>query len=225
MRTVLPVGAGVLVVEDESFTRLSVVGALRHNGVDVVADCATSREALDRFREHAPAVCLVDLDLGSGPTGIDVAAAFRRINPSVGIVLLTSYLDPRLLSPGLRELPEGTRYVVKQSLSDIEMLVAAIESAAEHPRSEPKASVGVPLTDTQVEILRLVSAGLSNTEIARVRVVDEKSVEQAIARTSRKLNVGATSAINRRVALARAYYRLIGVNPARREDPRAGRDA
>ena len=208
----------VLVVEDESFTRLTVVGALRHSGVDVVAECETSREALDGFRSHAPDVCLIDLDLGVGPTGIDVASAFRRINPSVGIVLLTSYQDPRLLSPGLGELPEGTRYVVKQALADTDMLVAAIESAQENPCVEVTEAIGTSLTDTQIEILRLVASGLSNTEIARVRVVDEKTVEQAIARTSKKLDIEATSATNRRVALARAYYRLIGADPAHRRE-------
>lgn len=205
-------------MEDESFTRLTVVGALRHAGVDVVAECATSREALDDFHAHAPDVCLIDLDLGAGPTGIDVATAFRRINPGVGIVLLTSYQDPRLLSPGLRELPEGTRYVVKQALADTDMLVAAIESADENPCVEVTEAIGTSLTDTQIEILRLVAAGLSNTEIARVRVVDEKTVEQAIARTSKKLGIEATTATNRRVALARAYYRLIGADPAHRRE-------
>jgi len=212
------VATRVLVVEDESFTRLTVVGALRHAGVDVVSECATSREALDGFRLHAPIVCLIDLDLGAGPNGIDLATAFRRIDPDVGIVLLTSYQDPRLLSPGLRELPDGTRYVVKQALSDIDMLLAAIESAAEHPCDDAPDAIGTALTDTQIEILRLVAAGLSNTEIARVRFVDEKTVEQAIARTSKKLGIEATSATNRRVALARAYYRLIGADPAHRPE-------
>jgi DNA-binding NarL/FixJ family response regulator len=213
-----PMGIRVMVVEDDSFTRLTVVGALRHSGIDVVADCDNPRDALADFRKKLPKVCLIDLDLGAGPTGIDVAAAMRRLDPAVGIVLLTSYQDPRLLSPGLRELPEGTRYVVKQALSDIDMLTVAIESAAEHPRSDAADAVGTDLTDTQIEILRLVAAGLSNAEIARIRVVDEKTVEQAISRTAKRLRIEGDSSINRRVALARAYYRLIGSSVARIAD-------
>jgi DNA-binding NarL/FixJ family response regulator len=215
------VGIRVMVVEDDSFTRLTVVGALRHSGIDVVADCDNPRDALAHFRHHLPKVCLIDLDLGAGPTGIDVAAAIRRLDPAVGIVLLTSYQDPRLLSPGLRELPEGTRYVVKQALSDIDMLTAAIESSAEHPRSDAVGAVGTDLTDTQIEILRLVAAGLSNAEIARIRVVDEKTVEQAISRTAKRLQIEGDSSINRRVVLARAYYRLIGSSVARIADGNA----
>lgn len=207
-----------MVVEDDSFTRLTVAGALRHAGVEVVADCDNPRDALTLFREYAPQVCLIDLDLGKGPTGVDVASAMRRLQPALGVVLLTSYEDPRLLSPGLRELPEGTRYVVKQAMSDLEILIAAIESAAQHPRSEIASAAGTDLTDTQVEMLRLVAIGLSNAEIARVRVVEEKTVEQAVRRTAKRLGVEAGSHVNQRVALARAYYRLIGASSSNTAD-------
>jgi DNA-binding NarL/FixJ family response regulator len=203
-------GIRTMVVEDDSFTRLTVVGALRHAGLDVVADCDNSRDALTQFRTYRPKVCLIDLDLGVGPTGIDVAAALRRLDPAVGVVLLTSYEDPRLLSPSLRQLPEGTRYVVKQAMSDMDMLIAAIESAFEHPRQDSVSGQSADLTDTQVEILRLVAIGLSNAEIARIRVVEEKTVEQAIRRTAKRLGIRGSAKVNQRVALARTYYRLIG---------------
>jgi DNA-binding NarL/FixJ family response regulator len=199
-----------MVVEDDSFTRLTVVGALRHAGIDVVADCDNSRDALAQFQACRPKVCVIDLDLGSGPTGVDVAAALRRLDPAVGVVLLTSYEDPRLMSPSLRRLPEGTRYVVKQAMSDMDMLIAAIESAAEHPRQDVVSGRSADLTDTQVEILRLVATGLSNSEIARIRVVEEKTVEQAIRRTAKRLGIHGSKKVNQRVALARTYYQLIG---------------
>jgi DNA-binding NarL/FixJ family response regulator len=206
-------GIRTMVVEDDSFTRVAVTGALRHAGIDVVAACDNSRDALDLFRASRPAVCLIDLDLGSGPTGADIARALRRLNPALGIVMLTSYEDPRLLSPSLRQLPEGTRYVVKQALTEMEVLIAAIESAAGHPRRDADGSRNANLTNTQVEILRLVAAGLSNAEIARTRVVEEKTVEQAIRRTAKKLGIRSSARVNQRVALTRAYYQLIGASP------------
>ena len=66
------------------------------------------------------------------------------------------------------------------------------------------------MTQAQVETLRLLSCGLSNAEIARVRVVTEKSVEQAIARTAKRLGVSASPSVNQRVALAREYFQLTG---------------
>ena len=72
------------------------------------------------------------------------------------------------------------------------------------------------LTDAQVDTLRLLAAGLSNAEIARARFVTEKSVEQAIARAAKRLGVVATTSVNQRVSLARAYFRLIGALHATR---------
>jgi len=215
-------GIRTMVVEDDSFTRLTVVGALRYAGVEVVAHCGHSRDALEQFRAHRPKVCLIDLDLGAGPTGIDIAAALRRLDPAVGVVLLTSYQDPRLLSPSLRKLPKGTRYVVKQAMSDIEILLAAIESAAEHPCHESISGGSADLTDTQVEMLRLVAIGLSNSEIARIRVVEEKTAEQAIRRTAKKLGVQGSAKMNQRVALARTYYQLIGATATLEVDQNDG---
>ena len=200
----------VVVVEDDSFTRMSVVGALRNQGVEVLGEAADAASALEVVRSTHPDVALIDLDLGRGPTGIDIAHAMRRQRPDLGIVFLTSYEDPRLLSPSLKSPPLGARYLVKQSLSEISLLVAALESAAEQPNAPAEGAVESEFTDTQIEILRLVASGFSNAEIARIRVVEEKSVEQAISRTARKLGVGSSSAQNQRVELARAYYRLIG---------------
>ncbi|MCF8558302.1 MAG: LuxR C-terminal-related transcriptional regulator, partial [Candidatus Nanopelagicales bacterium] len=68
----------------------------------------------------------------------------------------------------------------------------------------------VPLTDAQVETLRLLAYGLSNAEIARVRVVSEKSVEQAIKRAATALDIPSDATSNQRVALARAFFSLTG---------------
>jgi len=90
----------VLVVEDDSFVRATVATALRFHEFDVVASVGNALEAMEEFRQHLPDVALLDLDLGQGPTGADLAVGMRRIQPEVGIVFLTSFEDPRLLDPG-----------------------------------------------------------------------------------------------------------------------------
>ena len=196
----------VLVVEDDSFVRATVTTALRFHGFDVVDSVGTSVEAMDAFRELLPDVALLDLDLGGGPTGADLAVGMRRLKPDLGIVFLTSFEDPRLLDSRLTNMPERCGYVVKQSLQDTEFLAAAIrgsDDSGEIPR--------VNLTESQAETLRLVAAGLSNAEIARIRVVEVSSVEKAIRRAADVLGIHADEAVNQRVALARAYYRMAGL--------------
>lgn len=193
-------------VEDDSFVRATVTTALKFHGFEVVASVGSAVAAMDAFRQHTPDVALLDLDLGGGPTGADLAVGMRRLDPVVGVVFLTSFEDPRLLDTRLAKLPQRCGYVVKQSLDDTELLAAAI-TACDEPSEIPR----VDLSEAQVETLRLVAAGLSNAEIARVRVVEMSTVEKAIRRAADALGIHADEAVNQRVALARAYYRMAGV--------------
>lgn len=66
------------------------------------------------------------------------------------------------------------------------------------------------LTDIQIETLRLVAQGLSNSEIARIRYVSEKSVEQIVARIAQHLSISPDRSRNLRVILAGEYFKWLG---------------
>lgn len=199
----------ILLVDDDGFTRTTLSGALAHEGFEIVDAVPDAQGAIGRATALLPNCAVIDLDLGLGPTGIDLAHGLRRALPQLGIVILTSFTDPRLLSSSLKDLPLGATYVVKQSLSDMAMLAEAIEAAIAMAGSGVDATAASGLTNAQVETLRLLACGLSNADIARIRVVTEKSVEQTIARTAKRLCVD-VNAGNQRVLLAREYFRLTG---------------
>ena len=201
-------GLRVILVDDDGFTRVTLKAALEKFGIDIVAEAADAKTAVTRAVDSRAQVGVFDLDLGPGPTGIDVANGVRRLVPDLGVVMLTSYEDPRLLSASLAEIPAGAAYIVKQSLEDLGFLVEAIVGSLNG--RDASTAPRVDLTDSQVETLRLLACGLTNAEIARVRVVEVKSVEQAISRTAKRLSIEGEGGVNQRVALARAYYRLVG---------------
>ncbi|MEY3889454.1 MAG: hypothetical protein RI931_576, partial [Actinomycetota bacterium] len=116
----------VALVEDDAFTRLTLSSALKASGLDVVFEASNAADAVQLAEQHTIDVALLDLHLGAGPTGIDVAQAIRRREPSVGIVFLTSFDDPRLLSATLPQLPGGAHYLTKNSIADIDSLTAVI---------------------------------------------------------------------------------------------------
>jgi DNA-binding NarL/FixJ family response regulator len=58
--------------------------------------------------------------------------------------------------------------------------------------------------------MRLLSKGLSNSEIANLRSISEKSVEQSIARLVKNLNIPKGKSINQRVQISRLYFKLTG---------------
>ena len=201
-----------IVVEDDSFTRLSVVAALEQSGIEVVSQVATAAEALNDAAKYHPEVALLDLHLGAGPTGIDVAQAFRRKNPKIGIVFLTSYDDPRLLHPSLPQMPAGSQYLTKRSVTDLNVLLHAINDSISTKRSATQKTLPAfgNLSDVQIETLRLVAQGLSNAEIAKRRFVTAKSVEVTISRVAKALGIAPDSAQNQRVHIARIYFRALG---------------
>jgi DNA-binding NarL/FixJ family response regulator len=65
-------------------------------------------------------------------------------------------------------------------------------------------------TDTQVATLRLVAQGLSNSEIAKVRFVSEKSVEQIVARIAQHFKITPDRSRNLRVVITAEYFKWIG---------------
>lgn len=209
----------LLVIEDDAFTRASIVGALSGHGIVIIDSVGTASEAVASFEKNNPNAVLVDLDLGYGPTGLDLVRAFRLRKPNLGIVLLTSYSDPRLLRSNLPDLPIGTEYLVKSSVGEIKIVAQAIERAITnasgikltkntHRRNLPREIQS--MTDVQIETLRMVAQGNTNSEIARQRYVSDKAVEQTIAKIAKALEIPAATNQNQRVHIARVYFRLTG---------------
>ncbi|CAN1513359.1 CitB Response regulator containing a CheY-like receiver domain and an HTH DNA-binding domain [Microbacteriaceae bacterium] len=202
-----------LVVEDDPFSRISVVAALQQYGYQVVVEEASASQALLRAKTARPDVAVLDLHLGAGPTGLDVAQALRRMNPRIGIVLLTSFEDPRLLSSGLPAVPRGTVYITKQSVTKMSQPKSAISESLVFDSNLARIPLNPAfgsLTNVQVETLKLVAEGLSNSEIAIQRSVSQKSIEQTIARVAKALGITPDSKSNQRVHIARVYFRSIG---------------
>jgi len=115
--------------------------------------------------------------------------------------------------------------VLKRSMADLAILNSAITQSLESSSIMATAqwvnsagssyenafgSVIHNFTDIQVATLRLLAQGLSNSEIAKVRFVSEKSVEQIVARIAQHLDVLPDRAKNLRVVITGEYFKCIG---------------
>lgn len=201
-----------LILEDDDLTRVSIAAALAAADVTVVGHAKTSAEAIEIAHRFFPNVALLDLHLGRGPSGVDVAHELRKISPAIGIVFLTTFADPRLVREH-RALPEGSQYLVKRDVAGIEHITAAIAASMQgaNRRLTPKHVGDISqLSDVQLATLKLLAQGLSNAEIAHQRQVSEKSVEAMIKRLSKALNITQSGRTNQRVQLARKYFESFG---------------
>lgn len=212
----------VMVVEDDDFTRSTVVSALQIQGIDVVGQSSSVSPAMTLFKEVKPDAVVLDLDLGAGPNGIDLAIAIRRQRPNVGIVILTTFEDPRLLHPKIPAPPTGTVYLVKRKVSEIGSLFKSIEksiSNVKNLKNTPALAKEVApelakVTESQLETMKLIAEGHSNSEIAKIRGVSEKSIEQTISRLVAHLDLPKGAKTNQRVQISKIYYRLTGSRTA-----------
>ena len=206
----------VLLVEDESLTRTLISSMLASAGFRVVGTATNAATAMAIFRLHRPQVVLMDIDLGAGPTGLDIAVALRKIAPRVGLVFITSFTDVRTIAPNLPAMPPASLLMHKSDISEVEQLIEVVRQAYELIQSgtdNVKPTVitnGAPFTDLQLELMRLISLGKSNAAIAAVRVTTVKSTENAISRLAKKLSIPSDDLNNQRVLIARQFFRLSG---------------
>jgi DNA-binding NarL/FixJ family response regulator len=203
----------VVVVDDHKLTANSIGDALERHGMLAIARAHSAADAIEACATAAPDALVTDLDLGPGPTGIDVALEVRKRNRHVGIVILTGYEDPRLLDSRLPALPPACVYMVKHKLDDttdvveaVRLAVRLIRTSGEKDPVKPRVS----LTDSQVDILRLVASGLSNQAIAARLSLTVSAVEKAINRLARKLEVDNELGVNTRVGLTHRYLDMVG---------------
>lgn len=203
----------VVVVDDHKLTANSIGDALERHGMLAVARAHSAAGAIEACSTHSPDALVIDLDLGPGPTGIDVALEVRKKLRRVGVVLLTGYEDPRLLDPRLPALPPACVYMVKHKLDDTTDVVEAVHMARAliaGPGPKTPVKPRVSLTDSQVEILRLVASGLSNHAVAARLSLTVSAVEKAINRLARKLDVDSEADTNIRVGLTHRYLDMVG---------------
>ena len=206
------------IIEDDDFLRAMLVNTLSSEGFEVVTDSARPSALIKYLGSQTLDVAILDLHLSKGPTGLDLAVAIKAKFPAVGIVFLTSYEDPRLLQANHSPMPKGSVYVVKRQISNLSTLTEAINKAATNALSSQPETIAVrsksgvsSLTNSQVELLRLLALGLSNAEIAKRRFITEKSVELSITRLVRALGVERDPTQNQRVHMAKVYFRAMGL--------------
>ncbi|HAN72209.1 MAG TPA: hypothetical protein DCQ36_11575 [Actinobacteria bacterium] len=205
-----------LVVDDDGFLRALIGSLVATLGFDPVQEAASAAQAMKLAHEMPPEVAIIDLDLGEGPTGIDLAHGLRRLIPGLAIVMLTSYSDPT--HAGLsRTLPAGIPYVVKSEASTTAAIAAAIELAQSGMALDRETTDDVALSAGQWETFRLVAAGYSNPEIARRRHLTDDAVNKSVTRLIASLGLEVSKEENVRVLIAREYFRLTGTVSERRD--------
>ncbi len=205
----------VLVVEDDALLRSLIASNLEADGfaVQATGSAASARKIADEFD---PDVALLDIELGSGPTGIDLALILRKTLPEIALVFLTHIPEPRVVGVDNRKIPKNAAYLAKDRITDPKMLSQAIDAAlrgraGKEFRDDKRDYALADLSRSQLAVLQMVALGMSNTEIAKERDTTIRAVENLVKRAFQAAGINTESGGNPRVNAAREYIRIAGL--------------
>jgi DNA-binding NarL/FixJ family response regulator len=204
----------VVIVEDDAFLRSLLADSLDKVGFET-STAASAADAKRIIKIVNPDAVVLDIDLGPGPDGFDIAENLRKTSPDVAIVFLTALPDPRFAGRDRRVVTKNTAYLNKHLLDDTNTLVEALESVltergvAAFRQHESADRPLVNLSKTQIQVLQLIAEGKTNQQIADARQRSLAATESAVTRTLEALGIDAQAEQNVRVAAAMRYAGVV----------------
>jgi two-component system response regulator NreC len=185
----------IVIADDHTVMRTGLKTLLEaEHDLEVVADAGDIEETIRKLKAYKPAVLLLDLQMPRSPR-LQFIAALREASPGTKIVVLTMHDSGRSVREALRAGAIG--YVPKDA-ADTELLEAVRLAAAEQPflhqldavlHAERDDARPDNLTEREVEVLRLIALGHTNTEIASQLYLSVRTVESHRAHIQQKLRV------------------------------------
>jgi DNA-binding NarL/FixJ family response regulator len=211
----------VAIAEDSVLLREGVVRVLNEAGFDVVAQCENADDLLLKVRSFPPDVVIMDIRLP--PThndeGLRAALKLRASHPSVGVLVLSQYVEVGLALKLVADSAEGVGYLLKDRIGDVEDFVAAVRRVGEGgsaldpiivstliARQRPDDPIA-QLTSREREVLELMASGSSNQGIADTLVITVRAVEKYVSSIFGKLGLPSTGTESRRVLAVLLYLR------------------
>ena len=211
----------VVVAEDVMLTREGIVRLLQDAGVEVAAQAEDPDGLMRQVGLTRPDAAIVDIRMPPTHTdeGLVAAQRIRAEHPQVGVLVLSSYVEPSYALRLLEEHPQRVGYLLKERVFDGAILVDALRRLADgetvidptivsrlvgrRRRTDPLAE----LTAREREALGLLAEGLSNRAIAARLVITERTVEAHTKQIFLKLGLEADATAHRRVLAVLAYLR------------------
>ena len=211
----MPLQRTIVVVENESLLRDLIARSLETAGFDV-STAANAADAKRAVKATDPDICVVDIELGPGPNGFDLADYLAREAPDVGVVFLTNLPDPRFADRDTKTVTQKQAYLRKSQLVDSKELIEAINAVLKevdvdqyrHDQNLERPLAG--LSRRQISVLKLVAEGHSNNQIAEERGTTVRAVEGMVSRIFTALGVDAQGVGNARVEATRMYLSAAG---------------
>ena len=191
----------VLVVDDHSLFRDGIVSLLDAAGFDVVGQTGDGVTAVQEAARLRPELVLLDINMPE-MSGLDALKEIKSASPETFVVILTASEDDASIADAIKSGADG--YLLKhlnapdfiQLLEGLKKGEAAITRKTAsflmkqiaQPIGKPKGQE-TPLSDREIEIIRLLAEGLSNKSISERLSLSENTIKYHLKNILQKLNV------------------------------------
>lgn len=211
----------VVIAEDSVLLREGVVRLLADAAFEVAGGFGSADELLARMPALAPDVAILDIRLPPTHTdeGLRAALRIREDHPSVGVLVLSQYVELGLALQLLAGSAEGVGYLLKDRIGDVPEFVDAVRRVANGGSALDPIIVSTllsrrraddplgDLTPREREVLALMAEGRSNQGIADALVITLRAVEKYVSTVFGKLGLPSTGSESRRVLAVLMYLR------------------
>ena len=191
----------IALVDDHSIVRQGVRALLETQpDISIVGEASSGDEGVHLCAEQAPDVVLMDLVM-PGMNGVEATRQIKQVSPRTQVIVLTSYHEDEHIMPAIRA---GALSYLLKDIGPAELL-AAIRRAAQgettiHPHvaarmmqalhgAEAKENPFAVLSKREIEVLRLIADGLSNSAIGESLFISEKTVKSHVGNILSKLHL------------------------------------
>jgi DNA-binding NarL/FixJ family response regulator len=211
----------LVIIDDHEALREGLAALLGHGGMEVVGAAGNVAAGVDLVEHTHPDVAIVDIRLP--PThndeGIRAALEIRAHHPSVGVLVLSQYIELGLALQLLSESADGVGYLLKDRITDVDDFVGAVRRVADGGSALDPVIVSTllsrqraddplaALTPREREVLEQMATGASNQGIADALVITLRAVEKYVSSVFDKLGLPSTKSESRRVLAVLLFLR------------------
>jgi DNA-binding NarL/FixJ family response regulator len=203
----------IVIAEDSVLLRAGLTRILADAGEEIVATVGDAESLIGVVERNMPDLAIVDVRMPPTHTddGLRAALTIRNTWPSVGILVLSQYVEERYATELLANDTRAIGYLLKDRIADVSEFIEAVRRVgdggtaldpevvsqllARSRRHDPLAA----LSPREREVLALMAEGRSNPAIARQLVVSDKAVEKHVSNIFAKLDLPPTDSDHRRV--------------------------
>jgi len=184
-------GIRILSVDDHPLLREGIAAVINsQQDMCIIADAASSKDAIEQFRKHKPDVTLMDLRLPDN-SGIDTMISIRTEFPEARIIMLTTFEGDVEIQ---RALEAGARAYLLKSMPPKELVEVIRQVHAGKKRIPPQLAAQLAehisdeaLTSREIEVLCQIAEGNRNRDIGEKLFITEETVKVHIKNIMGKL--------------------------------------